>query len=77
MIKIVNITAKKLEKIVLMKEKMRKEAMQRTRQKSLLQCKNLGLCTRCDVFKTNLKLLGFVFLAFQCVCNVCYTSFRL
>ena len=45
-IKIVNITAKKLEKIVLMKEKMRKEKMQRIRQKSLLQCKNLGLCTQ-------------------------------
>ena len=67
MIKIVNITAKKLGKIVLMKEKMRKERMQRIRQKSLLQCKNLGLCTQWDVFKTNLILLGFVFLAFQCV----------
>ena len=34
MIKIVSISAKKLEKIVLMKEKMRQEMIQRIRQKS-------------------------------------------
>ena len=50
MIKIVSISAKKLEKIVLMKEKMRQEMIKRIRQKSSLQCKNLGLCTQSDAF---------------------------
>ena len=55
MIKIVNITAKKLEKIVLMKEKMRREMIQirRSRHNSV----RISVCVPNGMhFKTNLIL---------------------